>query len=255
MKRLILSLLFLFSLNASAAEVVASGFGKDYNEALLNAKVTALDKVNGAWIHGDSKVRDGMFSEKITQYNGGVITKYEVLRNDSTHVIIKANVEPRTNKMVTNTTDVSSLRSSLEGHTEAYQRKYVAGKAIDDRNKAFALKVEKVEYENLGKATKVSMIVNMSYQPKWIEDYNSLHQLAGDIELGSFYPPLRMVVNGMDGDKVKTSNVVRVNGDIALYDIVGNRVKVNPKETETLLLTFWAESDKLMSIDNFVITF
>jgi hypothetical protein len=255
MKHLVTSLLVIFSLNASALEVVASGFGKDYNESLLNAKISALDSVNGAWIHGDSKVRDGMFSEKITQYNGGVITKYEVLRNDGVYVVIKANVEPRSNKMITNTKDVSALRSSIEGHAEAYQRKQTAVKAIDDRNKAFAMKVEKVEYENQGKTTKVTMVVDMSYQEKWIADYNDLHQLAGDIELGSFYPPLRMVVNGMDGDKVRTSNVVRVNSDLALYDIVGNRVRVNAKESEKLLLTFYAESDKLTSVDSFVITF
>ena len=255
MKHLVALLLFLFSLTASAFEVVASGMGKDYNEALLNAKVSALDSVNGVWINGDSRVRNGMFSEKITQYNGGVITYYEVLRNDKTFVIIKANVEPRSNKMITNTADVRALRSPLEGHMDEYKRKHVAGMSIDDRNKAFAVKVEKVEYQNNGANTKVTMVVDMSYQEKWINDYNELRQLAGDIELTSFYPPLRMTIKGMDGDVLKTSAVVRINEDLSLYDIVGNRVKVNPKQTEKLLLTFWTESGKLMSVDNFVITF
>lgn len=255
MKYVLALLLSLVTLSASALEVVASGTGKDYNEALMNAKISALDKVNGVWIHGDSRVRDGMFSEKITQYNGGVITYYEVLRNDKTFVIINANVEPRSNKMISNTADVGALRSSLEGHVDEYKRKHVAGMAIDDRNKAFAVKVEKVEYQNQGKTTKVTMVVDMSYQEKWINDYNDLRQLAGDIELTSFYPPLRMTIKGMDGDVLKTSSVVRINQDLSLYDIVGNRVKVNAKQTEKLLLTFYVESDKLTSVDNFVITF
>lgn len=255
MKYLIALVLFLFSLNTLALEVMASGFGKDYNESLTNAKMNALDSVNGAWINGDSYVRDGMFSEKITQYNGGVITAYEVLRNDKTFVIIKANVEPRSNKMVTNTANVSSLRGSLEGHIDENKRKAVAVKAIDNLNKAFAVDVEKTQYENFGKMTRVTMLVTMSYQEKWINDYNDLKRMAGDIELGSFYPPLRMNVLGMDGDKVRTKNVVRINQDLSLFDIVGNRVKVHTKQSEMLQLTFYADSDKLTSVDKFVITF
>jgi hypothetical protein len=255
MKYLLALVAFLFSLNAFALEVMASGFGRDYEHSLTNAKMNALDSVNGAWVNGDSYVRNGMFSEKITQYNGGVITNYEVLRNDKTFVIIKANVEPRSNKMVTNTANVSSLRGSIEGHADEYKRKATAVKSIDNLNKAFAVDVEKVQYENFGATTRVTMLVTMSYQEKWINDYNDLKRMAGEIELKSFYLPLRMNVQGMDGDKMETNNVVRINQDLSLYSVVGNRVKVNVKQTEMLQLTFYANSDKLTSVDKFVITF
>ena len=249
-------LLSTFTLTASALEVVASGFGKDYNEALLNAKITALDNVNGAWIHGDSRVRNGMFSEKITQYNGGVITRYEVLKKENTFVIIKANVEPRSNKMKSNSADVSALQSSLAGHQEAYNRKQEAIKAIDKKSQALSVEINEVHYQNSGKLTNVTMVVTIGFQDKWVADYTDLQKMAGEIELTCFYSPLRLNVQGMDGDKVMTSNVVRLNDDdVNLYLISGNKTKIYKYDTEKYKLTFLVDSSKLTSVNDFVITF
>lgn len=256
MRYFILVLLFLFSLNASALEVVASGFGKDYNEALTNAKMVALDNVNGAWIHGDSYVRNGMFSEKITQYNGGVITRYEVLKKENTFVIIKANVEPRSNKMKSNSANVSALQGALAGHQDEYNRKQQAVKAIDKKSQALAVEINEVRYENAGKLTNVTMVVTIGFQDKWVADYSDLKKMAGEIELTCFYTPLRLVVEGRDGEKVMTSNMVRLpDNDVNLYLVSGNRTKINMYDTEKYKLTFLVDSGKLTSVNDFVITF
>jgi hypothetical protein len=248
-------LLVVCSLSASALEVVASGFGRDYNDALNHAKINALENVTASWINGDAYVRNGMFSEKITQYNGGVIRSYEVLKNDGKYVVIKADVAPREkNGMTTNSVNVSSqMRGELAGRMENHKSKLDAVSSINDRNKALSFVVQEIRYENKGNTTIVVAIGTLRFQDKWVADYTDLVKQAGDVELTAFYPPLRFVVQGMDGDRVVTNNIVRFNSDLDLYDVVGNKVAIHKNVSEEIMLTFIADSGKLTSVDKFVV--
>lgn len=256
MKYFVAVILFLFSLKASALDVVASGFGNNFEEALTNAKVVALDKVNGAWIHGDSYVRDSMFSEKITQYNGGVIKSYKILKNDGNFVIIEADVVPRSNEVKTNSTSVpSSMFDHLKGKIANEAKLTEAIKVIDNRGRALAFETTSVEYKPSGDMTTVVIDGVVSLQEKWKNDYVELQQMSGGFDLPSFYKPLNVSVKGFDFGKEVTSSTFRFYDNLDVYHVSSNGVKIYPKKTDVVRLTFKVPTAKLANVNKFEVNF
>lgn len=255
-KLLILAALFI-STNATALEVVASGVGNDYNESLKNAKMAALDKVNGAWINGDAYVRNNMFSEKITQYNGGVIRTYTVIKNTPNYVTIIADVVPREkNTMTTNTLNVPvEVRSELEGRQENYKARQEAIKVIDNRERALSFVSDKVEYENLGDKTKVTITGKVSIQPMWDSQYQELIKSAGYFNLESFYKPIYVKVEGYDYDRVVTSDLFRFYDDLNVYKITPYGVVIVSKMVDRVRLTMFVDTNKLKQVNKFEVVF
>lgn len=251
--RFLLALLFTFSTHASALEVMASGLGDTFETALTNAKIVAVGKVNGAWIHGDSYVRNNMFSEKITEYNGGVIASYEVMKWDGSLIIIKADVVPRDkNGMATNKADVpSNMRSELAGRKVNEDQRQKAIQVMDSRTRALRFETDKISYRNVGRMTEVTVVGEVAYQDKWIRDYTELLVMGGPMQLGTFYKPLRATVQGMDDEKVVTTNVVRFNDDLELYSATSAGLAINATKVVKVKLTFMAETDKLASVTKF----
>lgn len=257
MKRLLLALLLVQCLAVHAVEVVTSGKGRNYQEAIEAAKIDAIDRVNGVWVHGDAHVRDNMFQEKITQYNGGVIASYEVMQWDGKMAIIKADVVPRaSNGMTTNSATITSNMKQELGSRKANDiQKAEAVRVIDSRTRALSFKTELMQFESMGDKTKVTLIGTISYQDKWANDYVDLKKLGGDIPLNSFYSPMTATVEGRSGYSVRTSAEVHVKPETALYWFTPNSVVVDVKQKSKTRLTFIAETDKIIASDNFVITF
>lgn len=257
MKKLLILIAFLISASASAYEVVASGVGKDYNESLQNAKMTALDKVNGVWINGDAYVRNNMFTEKITQYNGGVIRSYNVIKSTPNYVTIVADIIPRDkNSMTTNTLVVpSEMRSELEGRQENYKARQEAIKVVDNRERALSFVTEKVEYENLGDITKVMITGKVSIQPMWNSQYQELIESAGYFNLQSFYSPLYVKIKGYDFDRVVYSSFFRFYDDLNVYEIDPRGVVIYPKRVDRVRLTMFVSTVQLKQVNKFEVAF
>ena len=113
MKKLLLIAAFVaFSAQAETMTVQASGFGDTCEQALTAAKRSALDKVNGAWVHSVERVSNGKHGEEIFQYSGGVIKSYKYLRDDCTYVIIEAEVVKQSNKVQSASADVDRLNQA-----------------------------------------------------------------------------------------------------------------------------------------------
>jgi hypothetical protein len=97
MKKTLLELLLASSFEY-AEQVTVTGYGANYNAALENAKVLALEKGASTFIIGENRAREGKVTEEIDQYNGGVIKSYRIVsqRNDgfSHEVEIAADVVP-----------------------------------------------------------------------------------------------------------------------------------------------------------------
>lgn len=244
-KLLILSL--LLSTQAFAVEVMSSACGNTYDEALTTAKVSAVDKVNGAWIHGDSYVRDNLFKETITQYNGGVIKTYEVLKQDSMCVIIKADVVPRSNKVESNSLDVNKgtiihLKSKLDDNDSLSK----AVKALDSREKAIAFIAENTEYVPVDrKDTAVRITGVLQFKEKWKNDYADLRKLSGGFQLESFKSDPQFVLIGYDHGKEIYRTSFSYEGELSLYDVTLNKVTVNLKSREDVVLKFRVPNEKL----------
>jgi hypothetical protein len=249
-------LALLISSKAFALDVIASGEGNNFEEALTNAKVVALDKVNGAWVHGDSFVRDNMFSEKITQYNGGVIRKYEVLKSSPTTVTIKADVVPRSNEMTSNTVNVTAdMKQELKSRVANQAALEKAKQVVDSRERAIAFKPTKVMYINKGDTTTVVMNGEVSFQKKWLEDYKALQEMSGNsFDLDSFYKPVYVNVSGMDGHTEATKSNFRFRDDLGLYSFTGNGVRLTGVK-EYVQLTFTVKTSDLLKVDKFEVKF
>ena len=250
-------LVLLISSKAFALDVIASGEGKNFDEALTNAKLVAVDKVNGAWIHGDSFVRDNMFSEKITQYNGGVIRKYDVLVSTPTTVTIKADVVPRSNEMTTNSLSVTAdMKQELKSRVANQAALEKAKQVVDSRERAIAFNPTKVMYVNKGDTTTVIMNGEVSFQKKWLEDFKALLDMSGNgFNLNSFYKPVFVNVSGMDGHTEVTKSNFRFYDELGLYSFAPNGVRIDKDAREFVQLTFTVKTADLMKVDKFVVKF
>ena len=114
--------------------VKSSGTGSTCDEALLNAKRYALEKVSGSWVYSIRRSSHDTYDEKIVEYSGGVIKSYKYLRNDCTFVIIEAQVVPRAHKIESNTADVRGMIVHLDSRMENESRLKKSVNLIDDKN-------------------------------------------------------------------------------------------------------------------------
>lgn len=160
----------------NAEEVVTTGYGDNFDSALRNAKITAIEKVTGTWINSEHKVHNGNLTEDIVQYNGGVIKKYEVLSYSNNEVKIKADVDViKDNRVGSKSATISEeMRSKLIERQSNTDQIYKAVKSLDDKNKALRLDVKNIEYVNKGSFTQVFVIGNLVWIPKWQSDVRSL---------------------------------------------------------------------------------
>jgi len=180
MKKLVLAFL-LFAGVCNATEVVVTGYGATFEQALSNAKVVAVDKAVGSWVNGEQSYREGKYSERINSYSGGFVKDYEVISQSSGRVTIRANVSPREkNGMSTNSATVPlSVRKEL-AQREANQKKLKDSvKVLDNRSKAFGMDVEDIKYESVNNKTLVTIIGTIKYNQKWVSDLKELAAASG----------------------------------------------------------------------------
>ena len=256
MKKVLFLTLALIGFNVNAANVVASGEGLTCEEALVNAKINAVDKVNGTWVHGNSYVRDNLFSEKITTYNGGVVKSYKVLKDDCKYIIIEAEVVPQSNKVETNSAKVSQdLFNHMIAKVENEEKLSKAVEVLNDRSKALTFKIKNIQYQYKGIATLVTVEGDLSLQEKWINDYKALSKEAS-FDLPKFDKPLMVNVKGLDSGKEVTDNSFRLYDDenLQVYHY-HNGLRVYPTKKDTLKLSFLVNTSKLKEVNEFVVSF
>ncbi len=256
MKKILFLTLALLSFNASAVNVVASGEGLTCEEALTNAKINAVDKVNGTWLNGNAYVRDNQYKENITVYNGGVVKSYKVLKDDCKYIIIEADVVHQSNKVETNSAKVSQdLFNHMVSKVENEKKLSKAVEVLNDRSKALAFKISNVEYQYKGISTLVVITGDLYLQEKWLNDYKSLAKEV-NFDLPKFDEPLMVNVKGLDTGKEITDNSFRIYDDqnLEVYHY-HNGVRVYPARKDTLKLSFLVNTSKLKEVNEFVVSF
>lgn len=239
------------------ATVTAAGFGETCDGALENAKKIAVEKVNGAWISGDRHVRDNLFSERISEYNGGLIRSYKVLRNDCTHVIIEAKVVPRSNRVHTNSGNVpKEVRTHLESRIENEKKLAQSVSYVDDRSSALAFDFDNVEYKPNNHTTKVVIDGKVYFQEKWVHDYFELNKQAYQKpQLNSFYKPLYVNVKGYDYGKEVFDVTFRFYDDLQIYHIRPQGVIIYPRRANEVRLNFNVPNDIVKNITQYKVVF
>jgi len=174
MKKTLLALLLASSF-AYAEEVTVTGYGANYGAALENAKTLALEKGASTFIIGENRARNGRVTEEIDQYNGGVIKSYRVIsKHDdalSYEVEIVADVVPKDNRVIRNTTEFSA------NFQEFGEREKVVNR-LDNVGSAISATVVNPRF-NVGRySTAASGRVVLMFQPKWISDLKDFTQVV-----------------------------------------------------------------------------
>jgi len=176
MRSLLFSLMLIASV-AVAEEVQVTGYGSNYNSALENAKVAALEKGASTFIIGESTARNGKMTEEIDQYNGGVIKKYDIVSQRSTNlgyeVTIVADVVPKNNA-------VRKTKTPFNVDFEEYEKREKIVNRLDNVGKAIHAQVTKTGTKIGRYETTVYGQVVLTWQPKWVTDMKSLTSVINE---------------------------------------------------------------------------
>ena len=203
--------------NTSPITVQSSGTGATCDEALLNAKRHALEKVSGSWVRSIRRSADDKYEEEIVEYSGGVVKSYKYLRNDCTFVIIEAEVMKRSNKVQLEAADISRNQIvHIEGIKNSIDRKQQAVKSIDSRANAIYFKPSNTELRVIEGTNDIAVSIEgeFAFKDNWRADYLELREQFGYFNLPSFEPEAKIVVIGYDNGKnqvFKTSFVYEGN--------------------------------------------
>lgn len=246
--------------NTPPITVQASGTGNTCDEALLNAKRFALEKVNGSWVTSTQRSKDGSYNEDIVQYSGGVIKSYKYLRDDCTFVIIEAEVQKRSNRVQMEQADVAkSQLVHLKGIKEEQDRKSLAIQKLNNRKSAVYFSPEKSEMKMIDdNNVAITLYGRVAYNDKWRADYLELREMIGYFNLSAFEPYARVVITGFDSSKqevYKTSFVYE--GDWKLWKRRSYgampTMEVYTHKTEDINVKFRIPYDKLQDVRSFVV--
>ena len=183
----------MIAAQVNAIEVVATGYGNTPEAALTHAKTAAIEQVAGTFLTGRTSVSGGNYQEKIDQYHGGLISRYEVLSIDSADGLVSTRIRADVDTakvntvLVENSTAISEraaeqLSNARDDYLEAEQ----IIKALDDPAQAFAVQTARVSYVNRGRVTDVQIEGQIVLTPKWYDDMKTVaKQMGRKIDLGS----------------------------------------------------------------------
>ena len=199
MKKLILSLIFLFSFSLAMGSpseetvvVEAKGYGTTYDKQLYDAKLEALRMVLGSFVVGHTIYKsdqDTVF-ENILEYHGGFIANYEVIQKGIDYVLIKAHVQR-----------VKDNRLYVEGNNEIditdqlnnYKSKRDIIDYLDDPKQAFFIDVKRVQIDPQPYKVRFKISSVLKWQPKWVSDFETFVQTSTNVGKTSNQVNIRMV--------------------------------------------------------------
>ena len=175
-KPILLSLIFSFSfslaqpLQQDITQVVeARGYGPTQELRLKKAKLNALGEVVGAFIIGELSYRsdrDKIF-ENIKEYYGGYIESYQIIKETSEYIDIKAIVRVvKDNKVYIQGDNEIDIEDELNN----YNSKREIIDYLDNPTIAFHVKVNNINIEPQPDTIRFKINSDVMWQPKWISD-------------------------------------------------------------------------------------
>lgn len=264
MKYLLLLAAFV-ALNAQAEvkTVQASGVGDTCKQALDAAKRSALEKVNGSFIHGVERAKDNSYSSNIEEYSGGVIKSYKYLRDDCTFVIIEAEVDVRSNVVQFNGSNLNKDQIiHIKGIKEERDRKQSAVRLLDNRREAVYFKTDNITMNvtDGSDLVDVSIAGEFAFKDKWKADWKDVRQMFGYFNLQSFTTDGEVLVTAYDedGKAVFTRTIQRTwtaGGEWKMWYITNygasRTVEVRIHETDPLKVKFRVPLNQLEKVKSF----
>lgn len=188
-----LALLACLSLNAQAAEVTVTGYGKSVDDALANAKTAAVGQVAGTFVTGQSTLEGDAYRSRTDEYNGGRIRKHEILSVDevdgmfAVRILADVDTDKVNTVIVSNGAEIDAqVADQLDSARDDHEKTRRIVKALDDPAQAFAVEVTKVTYHNRGELTDLVVQGRIVYSPKWYDDVRVMAKTIGrKVDIGS----------------------------------------------------------------------
>lgn len=247
--------------NTPPVVVQASGTGNSCDQALLNAKKNALEKVNGSWVRSIERSQDGKYEEEIVQYSGGVVKSYKYLRDDCTFVIIEAEVMKRSNRVQLEAADITNSQIiHIQGIKDSVDRKEQAVSKINSRVDAVYFKPNNTSMSIIDGTNDVAVSIEgkFAYKDKWRADYLELREQFGYFNLSAFEPEAKIRIIGYDSARKEVFNTSFVYmGDWKLWKIrsygATRTMEVYTHKTEDAKVKFRVPMNKLENVRSFVV--
>lgn len=200
-KNLLLSLILLFSFSLANSgqkdeiitEIVeARGYGATQEAQLRNAKLSALGKIVGEFIVGQityQSDKDNVF-ENIKEYKGGYIETYEILKQGTEYVDIKATVRViKDNRIYIQGDNEIDIEDELNN----YKSKRDVIDYFDDPTKAFHIEIIGTQIDPQPHNIRFKISSNLLWQPKWISDLETFVTTSTSVGKTSSNINIRMV--------------------------------------------------------------
>lgn len=189
----LLWLICLFVRGALAVEVEAVGYGRNTEEALINAKTAAIEKVTGTFVTGRTALQEERFRQRIDQYHGGRIRRYDIVESETENglIVTRIRAEVDTDKVNTVALDqgadiTSATVDQLNADRDEDQRARKILDALDDPSQAYVVRLLKTSYRNRGDKVDVALEGIVFLNPKWVNDLKILAQTMNrPVDLGS----------------------------------------------------------------------
>lgn len=188
-----LALLAFLGLNAQAAEVTVTGYGKSVDEAVANARTAAVGQVAGTFVTGQSTLEGDTYRSRTDEYHGGRIRKQEILSVDvenglfSVRILADVDTDKVNTVIVSNSAEIDAqLADQLDSARDDHEKTRRIVEALDDPAQAFAVEVTKVTYRNHGELTDLVVQGQIVYSPKWYDDVRVIAKTIGrKVDIGS----------------------------------------------------------------------
>ena len=165
----------LICANAESKTVIAKGFGSTREEALKQAKSVAIEMVTGSWINSESRLKEGKISTEAQSFTTGVVESFEIIERGKDFVVISASVLNRENNSIKDGSlkvDPGQIAQLIKNQQEIEK----SFKEIDNIDKALLFKIIKIDYSSSGSWVVLNITGRITFQPKWINDYNELNK-------------------------------------------------------------------------------
>jgi hypothetical protein len=247
--------------NTPPVVVQASGTGETCDQALLNAKRNALEKVNGSWVRSVERSQNGLYEEDIVQYSGGVVKSYKYLRDDCKFVIIEAEVMKRSNRVQMEAADISKNQIiHIQGIKESLDRKKQAVSKLNSRSDAIFFKPKNTSMRVIEGTNDVAVSIDgvFAYKDKWRADYLELREQFGYFNLTAFESDARIKIVGYDSARNQVFSTSFVHsGDWKLWGRktygASPTMEVYTHRTEEVKVKFRVPMDKLDNVRSFIV--
>lgn len=253
------------SVNSYADTVIASGYGDTCEQAMAEAQKRAIDKVNGVWISAERHSRDDEYHERIDKFSGGMIKSYDILKNDCTHVIIKAEVVPRSNLVVyEGGVKLGKVVEIMKHQLDQEQAARNAFRTLNSTARAFGFEGKDVKIkpskQEPGKII-IQIFGEMFIQPKYKADFEALikwaEQYNNPEDMSEFYKPFVVTVTGYsNGVPIKSWKVPMRNTQLMYtHSALTSGVEFYWDQKSNIMLPIVAYPSDFVNIDDVRVRF